>query len=263
MKAIQFVKTAFLDDIQYRTGTIIRYLSGFFFDYVKVSVWFTLVTYDTARISFQTANYTVQYMILVAAISALYAAKKSNSITSSYLSGDLSRRLLLPYHILKVELAQTVGRVLTMICTNVLPTFLLLTLIFRPSWQIHAAAVPLSLLMIAAGLLLNWLITVQIDILCFWFKETSVIAGFSDIVYKFFSGTLLPLWFMPEQMRTVIDFMPFSKMLYYPVAYMLQMTSETLFMKNFYILLAWIGLFLITVSITWKRGVQKMETFGG
>ena len=68
---------------------------------------------------------------------------------------------------------------------------------------------------------------------------------------------------MPEQMRTVIDFMPFSKMLYYPVAYMLQMTSETLFMKNFYILLAWIGLFLITVSITWKRGVQKMETFGG
>lgn len=263
MKMLQLIKISLLDDLQYRTGTIIRYLSGFFFDYVKVSVWFSLVTYDTARISFQTANSTVQYMILAAALSAIYAAKSSQGITATYLSGDLGRRMLLPCHVLKCEFAQTLGRVIAMLGTNVLPTLMLLTIIFRPSWHINITSVPLSLLMIVLGLVLNWLFEIQIDILCFWFKDTGVIKNFFSIVNKFFSGTLFPLWFMPEALENIVEFMPFSKMLYYPIAYMLNITSKPVFLRNMYILLVWIVLLTITVNITWRKGILKMEVFGG
>ena len=150
-----------------------------------------------------------------------------------------------------------------MMCTNVFPTIILLTIIFRPEWNINIRAIPGAMLMIILGLIFHWLLVIQIDILCFWVKETMVLQNFRTVVYKFFSGTLIPLWFMPDFLQDVIFVLPFSKMLYYPAAYLLNMTSGPLFLKNMLVLVLWTILLVITVTITWKKGMKVMETFGG
>lgn len=263
MKSFSIMKIAFLDDLSYRSGTIVRYLSGFFFDYVKVSVWYALVTYESARVSPSTVNATVQYMILAAAISAFYAANDRLMITRDFKNGNISKKMLLPVNLLKNAFCQTTGKVFAILFTNIVPTLILLSLVFKPSWKINVSNIPWVIAMLVTGIIVNWMMIVQIDLLCFWLTETATLQNMRIIIYKFFSGTLMPLWFFPQQISEIINILPFSKMIYYPVAFLLNEIPKKLFMLNFLTLIIWALIFMVALTITWKCALRKIEVMGG
>jgi len=133
---------------------------------------------------------------------------------------------------------------------------------YFPGWPEPGvfAAFLLSLVM---AFLLGFFLEATMGLLSFWFLEVTSLLFVYMLFTFFFSGHMFPLEFLPEPWGTVVDFMPFKYMAYFPTAIFLGKVQGPEIGQGLVIQAGWVLGFIVLSRRTMHAGYHHYSGYGG
>jgi ABC-2 type transport system permease protein len=118
------------------------------------------------------------------------------------------------------------------------------------------------------GFLLGYFLEATIGMIGFWFMEVSSLLFIFMLFSFFLSGHMFPLTLLtesglPESVLTIINFLPFKYLAYFPAAIFLQKVPDEDLPMELAVEAAWVAFFIIACRFTYARGVKRYSGFGG
>lgn len=117
-----------------------------------------------------------------------------------------------------------------------------------------------SLLM---GFLLGFFLEATIGMIGFWFLEVSSLLFIFMLFSFFLSGHMFPLTLLPDSVLTVVNFLPFKYLAYFPAAIFLGKISDADLPMELAIEAVWVAFFIIACRVMYSRGVKRYSGYGG
>ena len=171
---------------------------------------------------------------------------------------DLARPLDLLWQV-------TMGRVGTI--AGCLPFALAALLIAMAFGGVVAPASAGALVAYLVALVLATVISVQLvlllDMTSFWSLEVTGIYLSFTLVSRFLSGSLVPLWFMPDWLRVVAGLFPFQATTFSPVAIYLGVLQGSAMWQALGIAAAWAVVLGVALRLSWGRVLNRVVVQGG
>ncbi|QYA96730.1 ABC-2 family transporter protein [Streptomyces anulatus] len=121
-------------------------------------------------------------------------------------------------------------------------------------------AYPVALI---GALLVNQLLGLLLGMVSFWTLEVSGALMAYRFVAQFFSGALVPLWFMPGPVRAAAEWLPFQATAYTPAAIYLGQVECLGIAAALGVQLAWIGVLGALAAFVWSRARRRVMSQGG
>ena len=128
-----------------------------------------------------------------------------------------------------------------------------------PTTEVMAAFV-LSLVL---AFLLGFFLEATMGMISFWFLEVSSLLFVYMLFTFFFSGHMFPLEILPEPWRTIVDFLPFKYMAYFPAAVFLGKVQGAELVHGLMIQTAWVLGFIVLCRVTMQAGFNRYSGYGG
>ena len=212
---LRFVKIAMLARLAYRADIVLSIFRSSLFLLVSLSVWRAL--YQNPGAAQERVTYaSMATYVAGATLLQSFLASDPGYFLRKIRTGDIAGDLLKPYSLPFALLAHNVGSGLWRAATGGLPVvlvgaFLMGVPLPRPAdaaWFLASAAL--------AGML-YFCFVLMISLTAFWTLEMQ---GFHDLqwaVLAFASGSVVPLWFMPDVLAKVLRALPFQQMGFVPL----------------------------------------------
>ncbi|MFI5478982.1 ABC transporter permease [Streptomyces rubiginosohelvolus] len=116
---------------------------------------------------------------------------------------------------------------------------------------------------LVGALLVNQLLGLLLGMVSFWTLEVSGALMAYRFVAQFFSGALVPLWFMPGPVRAAAEWLPFQATAYTPAAVYLGRVEGLGIVAALGVQLAWIGALGALAAFVWSRARRRVMAQGG
>ncbi|GIG67012.1 ABC transporter permease [Phytomonospora endophytica] len=115
--------------------------------------------------------------------------------------------------------------------------------------------------------LLGWMVSCCLTLLvasvAFWTLELSGMEFLYFVLSGFLSGTLVPLWVMPDWMRVILEWLPWQSVVYTPVAIYIGRFEGARAWEAIGVQLLWLVLVGGLVRLVWRRAVHRVVVQGG
>jgi len=118
-----------------------------------------------------------------------------------------------------------------------------------------------------ASLGLAWIIAVQLNLVigltAFWTLEMTGFQMIYRLVANFATGALIPLWFMPDAVRAIVQVLPFQAIAFVPVSIYVGAAATGGVLTALALQLLWIGVLALGIRWIWSRAFQRVVIQGG
>lgn len=177
--------------------------------------------------------------------------------------GSIANELLRPISIQGRMVAENLGNALFELVFRFVPALsvsLFLVGIMKP------AGVLMFLLFLISALLgygVLWSISFATQMLSFWLINVWSIVTIKNVFINVLSGSMIPLWFMPDWMDGVIRFTPFASIYFTPVQIYLGQLSYQEILSQCLIQVFWIIIIYMAGQCLWLKGQKKLVVQGG
>jgi len=118
-----------------------------------------------------------------------------------------------------------------------------------------------------ASLGLAWIIAVQLNLVigltAFWTLEMTGFQMIYRLIASFATGALIPLWFMPDVVRLIVQALPFQAIAFVPVSIYVGAPATGGVLTAFGVQALWIALLALGVRLIWRRAFQRTVIQGG
>lgn len=177
--------------------------------------------------------------------------------------GSIATELLRPISFKGRMIAENMGNALFDLLFHFVPVLIIAV----ATVGVSSPASPVMLLLFVFSALLGygvlWVISFAVQMTAFWLINIWSLLTIKNVFVNVLSGSMIPLWFMPEWMGGVLRFTPFSSIYFTPIQiYLGQLSySEIAFKCGIQIL--WIALIYLIGNVLWKKGQQKLVVQGG
>jgi ABC-2 type transport system permease protein len=179
-------------------------------------------------------------------------------MSEKILSGELTINLVKPISVFKFELGNAMALRITGITCEFIPCMVIYSIFCYPSFLTVVSF--LQFLSFCVGsFMLYYLIRFVFGLLAFFFKKTGSLNVFLMFFIEFLGGGLIPIEFFPKWLLTIINYLPFKYMFYWPIQFFLQTDAAKQDFQYIKILLTqcmWIAVFLIIVKLAWSKAVK-------
>lgn len=178
-------------------------------------------------------------------------------------SGSIATELLLPVSIHGRMLADNLGHALFQLLFHFVPAVTVSVLFIGITAPADFSMLLLFLLSAFLGYGVLWTISFVAQMLSFWLINVWSIMTIKNVFINVLSGSMIPLWFMPDWMKGVIQFTPFSSIYFTPIQIYLGQLSFSEILHGFLIQFFWIVILLSIGMFLWKKGQKKLVVQGG
>lgn len=214
-KYLSFFRLHFIMGLQYRTAALAGIVTQFVWGFMEIMIFRAFYQSDASQFP-MSFSATASYIWLQQAFLAFFAVwMMENEIFDSILNGDIAYELCRPIQIYNMWFARSVANRLSRAVLRCFP--ILLVAIFVP--QPYGIAAPASLtrfLLFLITLLLGLAVTVSfcmlVYVLSFFTISPQGLRMVFTSVVEFFSGAVIPLPFFPDQVRAIMELLPFAAM---------------------------------------------------
>ncbi len=189
----------------------------------------------------------------------------ASGIAQQIRDGEIKRYLIQPIDLLGFLLLTRIAHKLAYYAVAIAPfalVFFLCRSYFVSGWPpLHVfVAFVGSLLM---GFLIGFYFEALIGMIGFWFLEVSSLL-FVFMLFSFFlSGHMFPLTLLPDGIETVVNFMPFKYLAYFPAAIFFGKIPEQQLPLEMAVEAVWLVVLIIACRVAYARGVKRYSGFGG
>jgi ABC-2 type transport system permease protein len=120
----------------------------------------------------------------------------------------------------------------------------------------------LSCIVLVCAFFLTFIFKMVVGLLAFWMTEVRGAFEAVEVMIVIFSGTLMPLAFMPQWLDAIAHVLPFSYMVYFPVIAFEGKLSLSQFGQVIGMQFFWIGVLSFLYRIMWSKGLKKYTAVG-
>ena len=258
---LAFAKKSFLGRSAYRfehwMGIFDTCLQIFIFWGIYKSLYGGRTQVDGITLSAVTTNFVLS-MGLGAAFSV-----NENFLPSKIRDGSIANELLRPVSFQGRMLAEDLGTATFDLLFRFVPALLIAVLTIGIQAPAGGEMFLYFTISAALGYGVLWTIGFVTQMAAFWLINIWSLRTIKNVFVRLLSGSMLPLWFMPDWMSGMIHYTPFSSIYFTPVQIYLGQLSNGEIVGKCAIQAAWIGGLYLFGILLWQRGKRKLVVQGG
>lgn len=238
-------------------------LLGFLVSLVVVYYLWKAIFNTSSMIEGYSFKMLLTYLVLSFAINALYDLPAEHILANKIIRGDIVMDLTKPINFQGIFFAESVGiSINQLISYNI--AFLLITIFTFKILPPHSI---IEFFIFIISLLLGFIIMTSIGfitgVICLWTKDVWGVFFIKTAMITFFSGSLIPLHFLPIWLENIAMVLPFHGIIYSPISIYL---GTLPFHKIINILInqfIWSSMLILSGKIIWQVGLRKIVIQGG
>jgi ABC-type uncharacterized transport system permease subunit len=171
---------------------------------------------------------------------------------------DIVRPIGFMWQMLGLELGGLLGRA---------PVLLLAVPVAMVVGSLKPPPTPEATIGYAASLMLAYGISVLVWMLVglcsFWMTSIHGLRFLLSTIEGFLAGALVPLWFLPDALRAVLEFLPFQGMVFLPISISIGQTTGGDILGALAVQLGWVVALSAVAVLVWRRARWKLVVQGG
>lgn len=212
-------------------------------------------------------NYTLPqmltYIILLSFIHGVVLSTQTNRVSEEIAWGNLSNFLIRPinyfYHCLSRDFAD---KIVNTVCSVMEIT--LLIVLFKPPvfLQTNLSILLFFALSVMLAAFIYFLVNMLLSIIGFWSKEVWAPRFIFYIVVAFLAGTYFPLDIVPSGIYRMLQFLPFTYMVFFPLKIYLGNFDLPFLLTGFLVSILWSVILAFLLKVVWRKGLRKYTAEG-
>ena len=228
---------------------------------ISLVVWTTVANSQGGSAGGLTEGQYAAYFIIVMVVNQLTFSWHMWEMGWRVQTGNFSAFLLRPMHPIHNDIVENiVFKALTLV--PLIPIAIVFSLAFDAEYHWKALNLALLPLAIALSALLLFLLDWSIGLLAFWITKTNAVFQLYNATFAFLSGFFAPLTLLPDWAQAVAAILPFRYVLAHPVEMALGTSGPREIAIGFAMQLAWIGIALLILRVTWSRAASRYSAVG-
>ncbi len=200
------------------------------------------------------------YYVAILAVQLITVSYEYHTVSQAIYGGELSDDLLRPHPAVLVPL----GTNLAMRLWHLLVGLPLLGLII---WLADIAFEGRDLMLAIPALVgaaaMQFLFTYCLALSAIWTQQAGGITGMGSTLVFLLGGMAAPVQLFPEQVRPLIEALPFRAMLGFPAELASGMLGDGEIAAGFAWQLTWLAVLLAVTPLVWSRGTRHYMAVGG
>jgi ABC-2 type transport system permease protein len=247
--------------LAYRSEVWIRIVIGVTWVGIQVAVWRALI--GSGEVDGIEIGDMITYAILNTVMALAMMDRSLADLDQKIRSGDIAVDLIKPFHYPLTLVADGLGRSLFSAIFSVLPTLVLAALFFgfqAPASVVNGLGFAVAFVL---ALSISFALACLVGMLGFYFLATFHFQWALGALRSLFAGTLVPLWFYPDGLRTLANVLPFQFLAFVPAATWMGQLSGPEIGINLALGIAWSVALLGLCWWLWSRIVTRLVVQGG
>jgi ABC-2 type transport system permease protein len=256
-----FLRTALLEQIQYRASGAIWMIGSILEPVVFLAVWSTVAKAQGGSVEGYGARDFAAYYVILLIVNHLTFSWTMHDFQFRIQFGTLSFDLLRPVHPIHGDIAANLAYKVVMLIV-MLPALVILTVAFSPNftpvaWSLVAFAPAVFL-----AFLLRFLFEWTLALAAFWTTRVTAINQIYFSLLMFLAGRVAPIALLPPWLRDVAHDLPFYYMVGFPVELALGRLTPTAALVGFATQLLWLAVVAAIIVIVWRRAAVRFAAVG-
>lgn len=257
-----FTTTAFQSRLAYRNQVWASAFGQLVSIFARIAIWVAAYAGATS-VDGVTLPEMITYALLAGPLLYWGYARVLYEVGDAVRTGDVAIYLLRPLHYPAYLLCNHIGQFLFELVAIVLPVAIIVGFTFGP---LPPASLFHGLLFLAYWAV-SWLTLFSLACICgllaFWLLTAFSLEWFLMGIMALFSGSMIPLWFMPPALATAFGYLPFAWISYYPAAVYLGKLDPAATWIHLAIGLAWVSALGLCVAWLWAQSRHRLIVQGG
>jgi len=258
----EFCRKSFLEKYTFRFDFFLSIVGGFLSILVQMSMWEVLYNGKSELKGFSLFD-MMNYVMICLVIGSITSSRTGTKIASKVHSGGIISDLSKPINFKFYLWAEDLGENSFRFVFSVLPVMLLTTLCYGFFIEVKFVNLIFFIVSIILGAGLAFHINYLIGLLAFWLKNSWYVSWFLTAFQALFSGSKIPLWFYPDILYRVTEFLPFRYVFFDPLTIYLEKVSYTDALGILFIQAVWLVVLVFLEKIVWFSVQKKIFIFGG
>jgi ABC-2 type transport system permease protein len=249
----------------YRWNFFLRSLFGLVPLAGTVFIWGALFKERQGNIGSYDYKSMIFYFVLTVLVDNLVTPTEDEwQIASDIREGQINSFLTKPLNYLGYRVSLFLSYRLLYSIVTIIPVVFVI-FYFRSSITLphHALTWLLTTVSLAMAGFIQFFIAYSLAMMAFWILEISTIVFILYSFEYFLNGHIFPLDIMPVWFQSILDWLPFTYELYFPIAVFLEKVRGPDLCRGLLIQTVWFLLTLGIARVMWRHGVQHYQAVGG
>jgi len=259
-KYFEILKISFLEEAVYPINLA---TDGFV---IFINIWIYFLLYQTGYEL--TGNSSINGLTVPMVIWILTLAKglQESRITAPQISesiqdGTFAYKISRPYSYIYFMFFRSFGQTLPYLLANIAISSIFCRIIIGPL-PISAISVLAGILLFMLGFLIDFYISMVIGLMALWIEKTDSIWWLYGKLKLTLGGVLIPIALLPDVLRKIAEYLPFSQIFYTPVYTVFQFQPNTFF-RYLAIECFWVLLLGVSAILIFRKGMKYVTSNGG
>lgn len=214
MTYLKFISMAFQRSMAYRIEYFTAILNAFLYIFIFTSVWQALIPEGESMNGLSRSD-MIRYAVLSTLIKVSFG-RNDSLLSSRVRSGEIAVDLMKPFSFPMMYFSDTIGSSLFQLFARAIPLLIFSIFFFDMSLNVTLSTFLYFLPLYLLSFILFFAMAFCISSSSFYFTDIFPFWIFYYAVITFASGAIIPLDFLPETIRNVLNASPFPYLFYYP-----------------------------------------------
>lgn len=261
-KYLYIYKATLIESITYISSILFSFINFIIMMLIFLNLWEYMYSGEEMLIS----GYTIEQMIWYVLITeTLWFGSRNKSLTrqisQDIKTGNIAYNINKPYNYIFYIIGKHLGEITIKFIAFLIIGAIVGLIFVGPILNFRLANLPLIIITMILGTLINSIIRITISIISFWIEDSTPFHWVYDKLILVL-GTLFPIEMFPKVMQPIIQFTPIFVVSYGPAKLFVNFSNE----KFIQILIGQIIYLVIVCAIAlglYERGVKKLNVNGG
>lgn len=258
---LQFAIIKFRNNMAYRFEYLLGILNTLLSFVVYWSIYKALYggadTVDGVTFSMVTTNF-----IIALGLGSAFT-KNEMFLQDKIKQGTIANELLKPVNFKLRMLFEDLGEGFFRVIFNFLPTVIIAAFFAQLQAPSSLPNFILCLVSTLLGYIVLWLISFIVQSWSFWLFNVWGLITIKNVFVNILAGAFIPMWFMPDWLRSFINLTPFDSIYFTPVQLYLGELQGYEILINFARQILWIVILYAIGEFCWRKGIKKLVVQGG
>lgn len=265
-KYLSFFRLRFVTSLQYRIAALAGLSTQFVWGALLILAYraFYQAEPEAFPMSFQA---TATYMWLQQALLALFQSWGfENDIFESVQSGTVAYELCRPVSVYGMWFSRTAARRISSVLLRCIPIFLITPFLPAPYGLAGPAGAPAffwALFSLVLGSLVAVAFVQIVYFSTFFTIATEGVRALSASLTEFLQGAVIPIPFLPDGVRQVVEFLPFASMLNAPLRIYSGDIAGAFLYRVVALQLSWLLALVLVGKLMERRAMKRTVLLGG
>lgn len=256
-------KTAFVGSLIHRFHYLFMFLTNITYITITYFFWKAAYSHSGGTLQGMDFNQVFVYLAMSSSIFTMFQSWVEWDFSRAVITGNIVVDLVKPYDFQFKEYFRILGYIICKSLTILLPSLLVLTLVFRCSINVGY-----NLLFFLAALVFSFTISFHIDyfvgLITFITQSVWGLSIAKELTVLLLSGAMIPLKFFPEGLARIVRLLPFHAIYDTPMM-MLTSTGYTLndFLQAVSNQMMWSIVLIIVCKLFYARVSKSIMLNGG